>query len=344
MSDLLTEREKERFKAHKLLDRGLTVKEVARRMHKEPRWVRRLKERFEELGSFRDRPRSGQPTKMTPQDKVRLIKEVRGKERKSIRKVAKQFKTKDHGKVGRETIRVNLKASGLFPHRKRKVTRLTDDQKKRRVAFARKYRRYDWTKCAFWDETEFELFSFPNIKNDIVWDEKGADYRAGKVAHPPKFTFGAAITVHGPTRIVPYKGRINSTVYITMVDQVIDDLNKMFGDQDYTWVQDGAKPHTSKMTMNHLRSVLPDVFPPKDWPANSPDDNPAENVFGYMESQIDERKPQTIKSLEGNVRAVWKKLTPQYCRSCIEALSARLEQIIETNGEYVYEVKHTRKD
>lgn len=126
-----------------------------------------------------------------------------------------------------------------------------------------------------------------------------------------------------------------------MVDKVTADLKRMFGDEDYTWVQDGASPHTSGLTLNHLRSVLPDLFLPEDWPPNSPDDNPIENVFGFVESEIAARNPQTMKSLEANIRTVWKNLTPQYCRSCIEALPARLKQIIETKGEYVYEVKHT---
>lgn len=339
MADVLSERQKDRFKAIRLLAEGTNVNEVARKMHKDPRWVSRTRDRFKELGSLKDRSRPGAPKKLTEADRKRLVKQVQGKERRSLRKTAKSFKTKDHGQVGRETIRTNLKASGLFPHRKRKVPRLTPDQKRRRVAFARKYRRYDWTKCAFWDETEFELYATPNRKNDIVWDKKGAEYRAGKVAHPPKFKFGAAITVHGPTRIVRYTGTIDSTKYIEMVDKVIPDLNRLFKKGEWTWVQDGASPHTSKMTLSHLKSVVPDLFPTDDWPANSPDDNPAENVFGFTESEVNAKSPETIKSLEGKIRAVWKKLTPQYCRSCIEALPARLKQMIDSGGEYVYEVK-----
>ena len=133
-------------------------------------------------------------------DAQRLVKQVKGNERKSTRKMSVSFKTKDNKSVSRETIRTTLKKSGLMPHRKRKVTRLTEAQKLRRVAFAKKYRRTDWSKIVFWDETESELFPTPNRKNDIIWDVKETEYRQGQVAHPATFRYGVAITVHGPTK------------------------------------------------------------------------------------------------------------------------------------------------
>ena len=142
MSQLLSE-ERLRFRAHKLLAEGKSVQLVAHNLKKDAKWVKRNEKRFEELGTFKDRPRTGQPKKMTEGDRKRLVKRVKGKERKSTRKVSKAFKTKGRKNVGRETIRVVLKKSGLFPHKKRKTPFLTDEQKKKRVSFARKYRRHD---------------------------------------------------------------------------------------------------------------------------------------------------------------------------------------------------------
>lgn len=342
MTLLLTDKEKERFRAHQLLTQGKSENFVAKKLGRDVQWIKRTEKRFKELGSFQDRPRPGQPTKMTEGDKKRLVKQVQGKKRKSTRKVSATFQTKKHEKLGRETIRITLKASGLFPHRMRKTPKLTDKQKLKRVAFAKKYRRYDWSKCAFWDETEFELTPTPNPKNDIIWDKKGKEHRYGKLAHPAKFKFGAAITVHGATRIVPYTGTIDAPKFITMVDKVIPDLNKMFGKNKWTWIQDGATCHTATISMDHLRSVVPDVFPKKDWPANSPDDNVIENTFGFMDAEVQAKGAQTLRSLEANVRSAWKKVTPEYCKKCIDTMPQRLKQIIDSNGEYVYELNNQR--
>ena len=266
---------------------------------------------------------------------------VKGKRRRSTRKTSHQFKTVKGETLSHETIRKSLRRSGLYPHRPRKAVFLTDANKKRRVEFAKKYRRFDWTKCAFWDETEFELHGGTNIKNDIIWDEAGAVNTNERQAHPEKFKFGAAITVNGPTRIVPYTGTVDSPLYIEMVNKVLPDLRKLLKDQDWTYVQDGATCHTAKKTQEFLTQKVPHLFPKKDWPANSPDDNAIENVFGYLENEIQPIRCSTIQAMERAVRAAWSRLTPEYCRKCIEAIPNRLKKIIETKGEYVVDTKNT---
>lgn len=342
MSVDLSETEQDRFRAHQLLAKGYSQKAVATKIKRSRHFVQNVEKRFEARKDFKDFDRSGRPKKLASEDERRLVKKVKGKRGMSVRRVAAQFQTKDKDKVGRETIRVTLKKFGLYPHRRRKVTRLTEDHKKRRVEMARKYRRYDWTKCAFWDESGFDLFPTPNLKNDILWDEKGAEYRYEKMAHPPSFTFGTAITVHGPTKLVPYEGRINADIYIEMVDKVIPDINKMFKGEKWTWVHDGARPHIARKTMAHLVEVVPDVFPSKDWAPNSPDENPAENSFGYLDSKVQEKGAQSLRVLKATVTKASKEITPDFCRKAIEAIPKRLEQIIRTGGEYVYEVKDTK--
>ena len=71
-----------------------------------------------------------------------------------------------------------------------------------------------------------------------------------------------------------------------MIDKVVPDLNRMFGNRDWTWVQDGARPHTSKVALNHLAEVFPHVIPKEDWPPNSPDLSPTEYANGYVHSEV----------------------------------------------------------
>jgi inhibitor of nuclear factor kappa-B kinase subunit alpha len=219
---------------------------------------------------------------------------------------------------------------------------LTEQDKERRVRYARDYRRFDWSQCVFWDETEFELHSTPNTKNDITWDEHGKAVYYEKEAHPKTFKFGAAITVNGPTRIVPYTGTIDSNEYQRMVGEAMPDIKRLMKGKAWTYVHDGARPHTSTASTQWLADKVPSSIPKKDWPANSPDLNPIENVFGYLEDQISPQKCPTVTALEKSVRKAWVNLTPEYCRKCIETIPSRLKQIIATKGEYVYEVKKTK--
>ena len=337
----LNEIEKERFVAYQLHLTGKSNSFIAKKFKKSVQWVQKNTKRVNETGKFEDRVRSGRPRKVTSRDQSRLVKAVQGKRGQSLRKTSRSFRTLKGEKLSPSTIRTTLRRAKMYPHRRRKVTALTDGQKIRRVEFARKYRRFDWTKCVFWDETVFTLFSTPNLKNDITWDAKGVAFNYEKQAHPKTFCFGAAITVNGPTRIIPYRGIIEQDSYVEMVRKVLPDLNSLMKGIDWTFVQDGARPHTARRTVVTLTDEFPHLFPASDWPPNSPDDNPIENVFGYLDSQIGPKSYATEKALEAGIRNAWKKLTPEYCRNCIESIPSRLTQIIATKGEYIYKVnKH----
>ena len=171
MSSLPTEEQQDRFQAYKLYQKGKKIERIALKFNKSIRWVQRNNKRFEETGSFEDRPRTGRPHVLKARDIQRLVNKVKGKRRQSVRKTSRAFKSSTGKKISRETIRKTIKSAGLYPHRRRKVTFLTEKQKERRVRrFAKAYRHFDWNTCSFWDETEFELHCTPNIKNDITWE------------------------------------------------------------------------------------------------------------------------------------------------------------------------------
>jgi len=115
MSADLSETEQDRFRAHKLLAKGYSQSAVATKLKRSRHFVQNVEKRFEVRKDFKDFDRSGRPEKLTSGDKARLVKTVQGKKGKSVRRVSAQFKTKAKAKVSRETIRVILKKSGLYP-------------------------------------------------------------------------------------------------------------------------------------------------------------------------------------------------------------------------------------
>jgi len=59
--------------------------------------------------------------------------------------------------------------------------------------------------------------------------------------------------------------------------------------------QDGACVHTSKATIAWLDANIKHYIPPEDWPPNSPDLCPIENVWSIMATAIyADPKPQTV--------------------------------------------------
>ena len=94
MCACLSELEKLRFKAFKLMKEHRSEKVVARLCKKDVRWVRSTLGRFNELGHFRNRAGQGRKPKLSEADVRCLVKKVKGKPKASTRKTSKTFKTR----------------------------------------------------------------------------------------------------------------------------------------------------------------------------------------------------------------------------------------------------------
>jgi transposase len=336
MASELSDQEKSRLKVLRLRDEGHTPKSIARKLKVSPKFVRNTIDRMREIGSIKDRPRSGRPRKLKAGDEVRLVKTVKGHERRSTRKTAATFKTSKSEKISKSTIHRNLRSKGLIPHRKKRRPKLTEAQKAKRVEFAKEFRRRVWSHTAFWDEKRFELDHPPNPKNDVVWDERGKEYFKEEEKFPKAIMVGMAITSKGPSRLVIYPSTVNAQTFIDNLEGPIADINKLFKKEKWEWIMDKASIHTAKLSRDCMADNVPIQFPSKKWAVNSPDVSAIENVFGYVQDIVDQKNPKDLKSLQRIIKDEFKKLTAEKCQKFISALPGRLKRIIETNGEYCY--------
>ena len=76
-------------------------------------------------------------------------------------------------------------------------------------------------------------------------------------------------------------GRMNSTTYVELLETHLvpwllgNDGKGIFGDKTWTFQQDNALIHTSKVTKEFFKAYDISMLP---WPAQSPDLNPIENI------------------------------------------------------------------
>ena len=70
-----------------------------------------------------------------------------------------------------------------------------------------------------------------------------------------------------------------------------------------------------------------------DWPGNSPDLNPIENLWTVLKYKVSEKQPASVKELVDAIKAVWvHELSAEYCRSLVESMPKRLEAITKAKG------------
>ncbi len=83
---------------------------------------------------------------------------------------------------------------------------------------------------------------------------------------------------------------------------MLPSADQLFKDADFIFQQDLAPAHTAKSTKSWLNDHGVDVL---DWPANSPDLNPRENLWGIVKRKMRNKRPKNADELKATVKETW---------------------------------------
>ena len=96
-------------------------------------------------------------------------------------------------------------------------------------------------------------------------------------------------------------------------------------------VQDNDPKHKAKKSTKLLDKMAPDRLP--DWPSNSPDFNPIEDVWSLLDDGIKHKTIKSLHDLKKNLTKAWENLDMEKIRASIASLPKRFNECIERNGE-----------
>ena len=153
-----------------------------------------------------------------------------------------------------------------------------------------------------------------------------------------------AISYYGQTQLHIFKSRqkINAAVYTTTV------INTYFSsarrlhpqffkhwleDHYYQLMQDNAAPHTAQYTLETLLMMNINIL--KNWPANSPDLTPSENVWSWMARKVTMHTPRTTETLAQWARHYWNKIDANMRRALILSVPVRLLKCLANFGHSI---------
>ncbi len=122
----------------------------------------------------------------------------------------------------------------------------------------------------------------------------------------------------------------NAAIYQQILEHfMLPSADKLYWDADLIFQQDLAPAHTAKGTKSWFNDHGVTVL---DWPANSPDLNPIENLWGIVKRKMRDTRPNNADDLKATVKETWASIPPQQCHKLITSMPCRIEAVIKAKG------------
>lgn len=152
------------------------------------------------------------------------------------------------------------------------------------------------------------------------------------IKHPPSVMVWPVISGKGTGRLYVVNGMMRQDQYKeVLTNQLLPQLNDWFQEDDQPiFMQDSAPCHTAKSIKNFLREKN---VPLLEWPGNSPEMNPIENVWECLKREIGKDNVTNKTVLIYRIIYHWHH-NPQIkeiAESCIDSIS-RIAALIAAKG------------
>ncbi len=189
-----------------------------------------------------------------------------------------------------------------------------------------------WSKVLFSDESKF-CISFGN-QGPRVWRKSGEAQNPcclkSSVKFPQSVMILAAMSSAGVGPLCFLKSTVNAAIYQEILEHfMLPSAVKLYGDADFIFQQELAPAHTAKGTKSWFNDHGVTGL---DWPANSPDLNPIENLWGIVKRKMRDTRPNNADDLKATVKETWASIPPQQCHKLITSMPRRIEAVIKAKG------------
>jgi len=128
--------------------------------------------------------------------------------------------------------------------------------------------------------------------------------------------------------------KINSNTYIIILNSYLYPFQQTvreLSENTVIFQQDNAPIHTSKITKEWLKTNKIAII---DWPANSPDLNPIENIWSLLKDNVQSRKVflRDISELKVALREEWENLDSSVFKKVVASMPQRINAVLKAKG------------
>ena len=233
---------------------------------------------------------------------------------------------------------VGLHAVRIYSRVARRKPLVRLQNRRARILWATRTRNWTvgriWSCIVFSDEARFNLsFDDGRVR---CWRTIGEAYDSQVIALRSRSTTSVmvwgCISVHGTGELAVLEGNINHRDYIEVLDQnLLSSVENMFGHREHPFIfqDDNAPVHRARGVETWLENQGINRM---QWPAQSPDLNPIENLWNDIGMAIMRERPVTKHQLTQCIRTTWTNITINRIRRLYDSLPRRVRDTVRMRG------------
>ena len=238
--------------------------------------------------------------------------------------------------VTKRTISNTLHREGLKSCCARKVPLLKKAHVQARLKFTQEHLddpEEAWEKVMWSDETKMELFGINSTCQ--VWRKRNAEYNPKNTIPILKHGGGnlmlwRCFSAKWTGRLHRIEGRMNGAISREILgDNLLPSVRALKMGRGWVFQHDNDPKHTAKATKEWLKKKHMKVL---EWPSQSPDLNPIENLWRELKLRDAKRRPRNLKDLERICKEEWTKIHPKICANLLKNYNKHLTSVLSNKG------------
>lgn len=316
---------------------GQSFGEVARLLNLPKSTVYSVWKKFSSNGSVENGKRSGRKYSINEHAARRLIRQMKGDRKKNLKVVTADYNNNNNVQVSQKTVWRRLRQFGFRRCVCKKKIRIRVANRVKRVRWCREKRNWtvqgNWKHVIFSDESQIVIGDDNRIyvwrKSDEAWLPEcispGVNRRLSVM-------IWGSITYNGVGTLSRVNGTINSDKYIEILENNLwPVIARHFPDDNYIFMDDNAPVHRSRVTKAYIEEN--DIHG-MEWPAQSPDLNPIENVWLTIKRKLQFRVNEinTVDDLYAKISEIWTSFSVDYIQSLYHSIPKRIRKVQRARG------------
>lgn len=307
-----------------------SAQDIARKLNRDKRTVQRLLNKYRRTGSTDRKEGSGRKRATTPRED-HLIKWSAVRNRRMF---ATEIKTDLGLEVSTRTIRNRLHEFGLKSYWSAKKPFINAINRQKRVAWVKEHLNWtpeQWDSVLWSDESPFMLRFAGRVR---VWrfhnERYSPDTTVATVKHDKKINVWGCFSTAGVGRLYLVKGNLDQHQYHSiLIHHMVPSAKVLFPKGPWIFQQDNDPKHTSNKVQNYLANKK---FQVMTWPAQSPDLNPIENLWSFLDQRLRDRKPNSEEELFQAIKDGWDNIPRSYLQDLVRSMPRRCQAVIDSKG------------